>query len=95
LGHRHKVRLCGGPCARRRGCQENGAGRLRKAQRGLNPRYARLLEKFGEATGVLLVLNTSFNLKDEPMVATPDNALGAFAKGGRNLLVLESMVVGK
>ncbi len=65
----------------------DGSGRLRTVQRGLNPRYARLVEKFGEATGVPMILNTSFNLKGEPIVTTPDNALDTFAKSGLDLLV--------
>ncbi|HYB74648.1 MAG TPA: carbamoyltransferase C-terminal domain-containing protein, partial [Candidatus Sulfotelmatobacter sp.] len=73
----------------------DGSGRLQTVQRGLNPRYARLLEKFGEATGVPLVLNTSFNLKGEPIVTTPDNALDTFAKSGMDVLVLGNTIVRK
>jgi carbamoyltransferase len=73
----------------------DGSGRLQTVQRGLNPRYARLIEKFGEATGVPLVLNTSFNLKGEPIVTTPDNALDTFAKSGMDLLVLGNTVIWK
>ncbi len=73
----------------------DGSGRLQTVQRGLNPRYARLIEKFGEATGVPMVLNTSFNLKGEPIVTTPDNALDTFAKSGMDLLVLGNTLVSK
>ncbi len=73
----------------------DGSGRLQTVQRGLNPRYARLIEKFGEATGVPLVLNTSFNLKGEPIVTTPDNALDTFTKSGMDLLVLGNTLVWK
>ncbi|HLE81478.1 MAG TPA: carbamoyltransferase C-terminal domain-containing protein, partial [Dehalococcoidia bacterium] len=73
----------------------DGSGRLQTVQRGLNPRYARLIEKFGEATGVPMVLNTSFNLKGEPIVTTPDNALNTFAKSGMDLLVLGNILVRK
>ncbi|HEY7676704.1 MAG TPA: carbamoyltransferase N-terminal domain-containing protein [Candidatus Methylomirabilis sp.] len=73
----------------------DGSGRLQTVQHGLNPRYARLIEKFGQATGVPLVLNTSFNLKGEPIVTTPDNALDTFAKSGMDLLVLGNVVVEK
>jgi carbamoyltransferase len=73
----------------------DGSGRLQTVQRASNPRYARLLEKFHEATGVPLILNTSFNLKGEPIVTTPDNALDTFARSGMDLLVLGNTVVRK
>jgi len=73
----------------------DGTGRLHTVQRDLNPRYARLLEKFGQATGIPVVLNTSFNLKGEPIVTTPANALDTFARSGMDLLVLGNTIVGK
>lgn len=73
----------------------DGSGRLQTVQRDLNPRYARLLEKFGEATGVPLVLNTSFNLKGEPIVTTPDEALDTFLRSGMDLLVLGNAIMEK
>ena len=73
----------------------DGTGRVQTVQRGWNPRYARLLEKFGEATGVPLLLNTSFNLKGEPMVTTPENALDTFARSGMDVLVLQNVLVTK
>ncbi|MGH7407402.1 MAG: carbamoyltransferase family protein [Candidatus Methylomirabilales bacterium] len=73
----------------------DGSGRLQTVQRDLNPRYARLLEKFGEATGVPLVLNTSFNLKGEPIVTTPDEALDTFMRSGMDMLVLGNAIMEK
>jgi carbamoyltransferase len=73
----------------------DGSGRLQTVQRSSNPRYARLLEKFGEAAGVPLVLNTSFNLKGEPIVTTPDDALDTFARSGMDTLILGNTVVWK
>jgi carbamoyltransferase len=63
--------------------------------REFNPRYHRLIEKFAEATGVPLVLNTSFNLKGDPIVSTPADALDTFARSGMDLLLLENFVVRK
>jgi len=60
-----------------------------------NPGCTRLIEKFGEATGVPMVLNTSFNLKEEPIVTTPDNALNTFAKSGMDLPVLGKVLVSR
>ena len=73
----------------------DGSGRLQTVHRELNPRYYRLIEKFDEATGVPLVLNTSFNLKGEPIVATPQDALNTFHTSEMDLLVLENFLVSK
>ena len=58
-----------------------------------NPRFHRLLEAFGEATGVPVVLNTSFNEAGEPIVATAADALEVFSRTGLDTLVVEGCVV--
>ena len=63
--------------------------------RGDRPRYHRLIERFGKATGVPVLLNTSFNLKGEPIVNTPAEALTTFARSGMDVLVLGDCVVEK
>jgi len=73
----------------------DGTGRLQSVWRELNPRYYRLIEAFGEATGVPVVLNTSFNLKGEPIVNTPQEAFRTFTRSGMDLLVLGDFVVEK
>jgi len=47
------------------------------------------------ATGVPVLLNTSFNLRGEPLVATPTNAIRTFMASGIDLLVLERFLVRK
>src|SRR5262245_52524 len=73
----------------------DGTGRLQTVQRATNPRYYRLIETFGQATGVPVVLNTSFNLKGEPIVNTPAEAYNTFSKSGMDVLVLGECVVEK
>ena len=73
----------------------NGTGRLQTIRKTWNPRYYRLVEKFGEATGVPVLLNTSFNLRGEPIVNTPDNAIHTFTNSGIDLLAIGSYVVRK
>ena len=73
----------------------DGSGRLQTVHKALSPRYHRLIEKFDEATGIPLVLNTSFNLKGEPIVATPQDALNTFSKSGMDILVLGNAIVRK
>jgi carbamoyltransferase len=73
----------------------DGTGRLQTVFRDQSPRYYHLIERFGQATGVPVVLNTSFNLKGEPIVNTPANALHTFSKSEMDALVLENFLVEK
>lgn len=73
----------------------DGSGRLQTVKKRYNPRYYRLIELFGQATGVPVVLNTSFNLKGEPIVTTPQDAFNTFMKSGMDILVLENCFVDK
>jgi len=71
----------------------DGTGRLQTVFRDRSPRYYGLIERFGQATGVPVVLNTSFNLKGEPIVNTPANAFHTFSKSEMDCLVLENFLV--
>jgi carbamoyltransferase len=73
----------------------DGSGRLQTIRQEWNPLYYRVVEKFGEATGVPVLLNTSFNLRGEPIVNTPQNALDTFARSGIDLLLMDHFVVSK
>jgi len=73
----------------------DGTGRLQTVFRDQSPRYYRLIERFGQATGVPVLLNTSFNLKGEPIVNTPANAFNTFSKSEMDSLVLENFLVEK
>jgi carbamoyltransferase len=73
----------------------DGTGRLQTVFRDVNPRYYQLIERFGQATGVPAVLNTSFNLKGEPIVNTPANAFNTFSKSEMDTLVLGNYIVDK
>jgi carbamoyltransferase len=72
-----------------------GTGRLQTVRREWNPRYYDLVEQFGQATGVPVLMNTSFNLRGEPIVNTPANALKTFGNSGIDTLVLHDYVVSK
>jgi carbamoyltransferase len=73
----------------------DGTARLQTVREETAPRYHRLIERFGKATGVPVLLNTSFNLKGEPIVNTPAEALATFARSGMDVLVLGDCVVEK
>jgi carbamoyltransferase len=65
----------------------DGSGRLQTVSRATNPRYYGLIEAFREATGVPMVLNTSFN-ENEPVVRQPSEALDCFLRTDMDVLVL-------
>ncbi len=72
-----------------------GTGRLQSIDRETNSRYYDIVETFGEATGVPVVLNTSFNLRGEPIVNTPREAYNTFRNSDIDMLVLGSHIVRK
>jgi len=73
----------------------DGSARPQTIDRGTNPLYRLILEKFEKIAGVPVLLNTSFNLKGEPIVASPENAYNTFTKSGIDHLILERFVISK
>lgn len=74
---------------------EGGTGRVQTVRRETNQLYYRAIELFGQATGVPVLLNTSFNLRGEPIVTTPANALNTFGKSDIDTLYADDFVVRK
>ncbi|MFZ2488861.1 MAG: carbamoyltransferase N-terminal domain-containing protein [Anaerolineae bacterium] len=72
-----------------------GTGRLQTVRREWNPRYYDIVDAFGQKTGVPVLMNTSFNLRGEPIVTTPANAFHTFSQSDIDLLVLERFIVRK
>ena len=72
---------------------EDGSGRLQTVFKDTNPAYHRMIERFGELTGVPVIMNTSFNLKGEPIVEAPDHAFNTFSLSGMDYLFLNNFVV--
>jgi carbamoyltransferase len=73
----------------------DGTARLQTVSAAGSPRYHALIAAFGEITGVPVVLNTSFNVRGEPMVLTPDDAIRCWATTGLDRLVLGPCVLTK
>ncbi len=73
----------------------DGTARLQTVFRDTNPRYYRLIERFGQATGVPVILNTSFNLRGEPIVNSPADAFQTFSNSEMDALILENFCVEK
>lgn len=72
-----------------------GTGRIQTVRREWNPLYYDVVKRFGEETGVPVVMNTSFNLRGEPIVNTPADALNTFGKSGIDSLYMGSFVIRK
>ncbi len=60
-----------------------------------NPRFYKLLKDFEILTGVPIIINTSFNLRGEPIVNTPQEAIACFLSTGLDYLVLENYILEK
>jgi carbamoyltransferase len=71
------------------------SARLQTVDFGRNPRFHRLLQAFERETGCPVLVNTSFNVRGEPIVCTPEDALRCFRATDMDLLVLEDIVVSK
>ena len=68
----------------------DGSARVQTVRSADNPRFHALLEAFGRRTGCPVLLNTSFNVRGEPIVCTPEEALACFMECGLDLLVVGS-----
>jgi len=60
-----------------------------------NPGFYPVLRAFYQLTGVPVVLNTSFNVRDEPIVCSPADAIACFNKSGLDVLAIENCLVTK
>ena len=72
----------------------DGSGRLQTVSRESNPRYWALIKAFERATGVPIVLNTSFN-ENEPIVHRPEEALDCFLRTRMDVIVLGNYTIAK
>ncbi|MEV6973435.1 carbamoyltransferase C-terminal domain-containing protein [Kitasatospora sp. NPDC093806] len=68
----------------------DGSARVQTVHRDTNPDLWRLIDAFRQQSGVPIVLNTSFNGADEPIVCTPDDAVATFVRCG-----LDGLVIGR
>jgi carbamoyltransferase len=73
----------------------DGSARPQTVERDVNPLYWSLINEFGKRTGVPVVMNTSFNLRGEPIVSSPTDAIRTFFSSGMDALVIGSFVVEK
>ncbi|MEZ4266184.1 MAG: carbamoyltransferase N-terminal domain-containing protein [Myxococcota bacterium] len=71
----------------------DGTARVQTVDPAYSPRMAALLEAFKAETGVGVLLNTSMNLRDEPIASTPGEAYSVFDRSDLDFLVLERCLV--
>lgn len=73
----------------------NGTGRLQSVSKKDNPLYYSLIESYYEKTGIPVIVNTSFNIRGEPIVCSPQNAVDCFLGTDIDYLVIDRYLVSK
>ncbi len=73
----------------------DGSGRLQTIKKHQNKRYYDLIKEFQKLSGVPILLNTSFNVRGEPIVCNPEDALNCMINTGIDYLVFENILVEK
>ena len=71
------------------------SARIQTVHQATNPKYYKLLKKFKEITNCPVLLNTSFNVRDEPIVCNVEEAFKCFMKTELDILVCENFVLYK
>jgi carbamoyltransferase len=71
------------------------SARIQTVHEDTNPRYYGLLKEFERKTGCGVVVNTSFNVRGEPIVCSPEDAYRCFMRTEMDVLVLENCVLYK
>lgn len=71
----------------------DNSARVHTVSEIINPRFARLLTAFEQKTECPILLNTSFNIRDEPIVCSPLDALLCFAKSEIDSLIIENFII--
>ena len=66
----------------------DGTVRPQMVKKDVNPIYWAVINEFGKMTGEYILLNTSFNIKGEPIINTPNEAIRCFYDGGLDALFL-------
>lgn len=76
-------------------CHSDGSARVQTVHADSNPRFHALLQAFGRRTGVPVLVNTSFNVRGQPIVCTPRDALEAFFTTPLQALLIGRFVLRK
>ena len=71
------------------------SARVQTVHQETNPRYWELISQFKNITGCSLIVNTSFNVRGEPIVCTPDDAYQCFMRTEMDYLVINNYLFSK
>jgi carbamoyltransferase len=71
------------------------SARVQTVHEETNPRFHKLLDAFDKRTECPVLVNTSFNVRGEPIVCTPEDAYRCFMRTGMDYLVLENVLIAK
>jgi len=71
----------------------DGSGRLQTIRRHQNPLYYDLIKEFGELSGIPIIINTSFNIRGEPIVCTPYDAYKCMMGTGIDYLIMDKFLI--
>jgi carbamoyltransferase len=71
------------------------SARLQTVSRAANPRYWKLIKAFADIGGCPLIVNTSFNVRGEPMVCTPEDAYRCFMRTEMDYLIMGDCLLSK
>lgn len=71
----------------------DGSGRLQTIRRFQNKDYYDLIKKFGKLSGIPILINTSFNIRGEPIVCTPQNAYKCMMGTGIDYTIIENFLI--
>jgi len=71
------------------------SARLQTVHKETNPRYHKLIQQFEKDTGCAVIINTSFNVRGEPIVCTPEDAYKCFMRTNIDYLVLGNYLLAK
>ena len=71
------------------------SARVQTVDKEDNPMYHKLISKFNEKHGCAVVVNTSFNVRGEPIVCTPEEAYKCFMRTNMDYLLLENFLLRK
>jgi len=73
----------------------DGSARVQTVNRADNPRYYDLIKRFEDRTGCAVIINTSFNVRGEPIVCTPHEAFLCFMRTNMDVLVMDRFYMAK
>jgi carbamoyltransferase len=71
------------------------SARVQTVHKETNPRFYEVLQQFKQRTGCSVLVNTSFNVRGEPIVATPEDAYRCFMRTEMDYLVVENHIMAK